>query len=109
MAKAGQHHNDGVGSKPRGHEQSRGKNHPDRSQQITTGTYKKPETYKRQATERSGNTSDARPQAANTNPWNEDIREQPDTTSGSTRARNSDLSSGRSGSDSDASRHTQGH
>jgi hypothetical protein len=32
MAKAGQHHNAGVNSaKPRGHEVSRGRNHPDRT------------------------------------------------------------------------------
>jgi hypothetical protein len=102
MAKAGQHHNDGLGQKPRGHEHSRGNNHPDRSQEITTGNYKKPETYARQAREHSSNTSDDRPQAANENPWNQDIREQPDTT-WSTRARNSDVSGGRSGSDSNES------
>lgn len=110
MAKAGQHHNDGLSSaKPRGHEQSRGRNHADRSQEITTGTYKKPETYQRQARERSANTSDAHAQSANREPWNEDIREQSDTTSGSTRARNSDISGGRSGSDSNADADTRGH
>lgn len=110
MAKAGQHHNDGLSSsKPRGHETSRGRNHPDRSQEITTGTYKKPETYQRQAREHSGNTADDAPQAANREPWNDDIRELPDTTSGSPRARNSDLSSGRSGSDSNEDAETRGH
>ncbi len=100
MAKAGQHHNDGVSSsKPRGHEQSRGPNHPDRSQRITTGSYKKKETYERQAAEHSSKTSDQRMQSAG-NQWNDDIRESPDTTSGSTRARDSDLTGGRSGSDS---------
>src|ERR671933_719804 len=99
MAKAGQHHNDGVdSSKPRGHEKSRGRNHADRSQEITTGTPKKKETYQRQAREHSGNTSDAQAQTSNGDAWNDDIREQPDTTSGSTRARDSDLSAGRSGS-----------
>lgn len=108
MAKAGQHHNDGLGSKPRGHVHSRGRNHPDRSQEITTGSYKKAETYARQAREHSGNTSDARAQSANREPWNEDIREQPDTTSGSTRARNSDVTGGRSGSDSNADSGSRG-
>ena len=43
MAKAGQHHNDGVDAgKPRGHEKSRGRNHADRSQAITTQSYTSP-------------------------------------------------------------------
>jgi hypothetical protein len=110
MAKAGQHQNSGVdSSKPRGHEKSRGRNHPDRSQEITTGSYKKNETYQRQAAENSGGTSDQGRQSANTNPWNDDIREAPDTTTGSTRARDSDLTSGRSGSSSNASRKSRGH
>ena len=33
-------------SKPRGHETSRGVNRPNRSQEITTGTYKKQQTYR---------------------------------------------------------------
>lgn len=109
MAKAGQHHNDGVSSaKPRGHEKSRGRNHPDRSQEITTGSYKKPETYQRQAAEHSGKTGDTGAQRANAEAWNDDIREAPDTTSGSTRARDSDITGGRSGSDSNQSRRTRG-
>ena len=52
MPKRGQHHNDGLNpSKPRGHEKSRGVNHPDRSQPITTQTYKKKETYAKEAFE----------------------------------------------------------
>jgi hypothetical protein len=110
MAKAGQHQNAGASSsKPRGHEKSRGRNHPDRSQEITTGSYKKQETYQRQAAENSGGTSDDRAQAANREPWNSDIREAPDTTTGSTRARDSDIAGGRSGSDSNASRKSRGH
>ena len=108
MAKAGQHHNDATSAKPRGHEHSRGRNHPDRSQEITTGSAKKHETYEAQARQHSSNTADQHPQAANMNPWNEDIREQPDTTSGSTRARNSDLSGGRSGGQSNADRGRRG-
>ncbi len=100
MAKAGQHHNDGASSaKPRGHETSRGRNHPDRSQTITTGSYKKQETYRQQAAEGSSRTSDQGRGMTNENPWKEDIREAP-TTSGSTRARKSDITGGRSGSDS---------
>ena len=110
MAKAGQHHNDGVSSaKPRGHETSRGRNHPDRSQEITTGSYKKKSTYARQAAEHDGNTADATPQAANREPWNDDIREHPDTTTGSTRDRDSSIHGDRSGSESNASRRSRGH
>src|SRR5438105_1387751 len=102
MAKAGQHHNAGLSSsKPRGHEQSRGRNHPDRSMDITTGTYKKQETYRQEAAEHSGKTSDRGAPVANREPWNEDIRDTPDTTTGSPRARESSLH-GRSGSDSNA-------
>lgn len=110
MAKAGQHHNDGLSSaKPRGHETSRGRNHPDRSQQITTGSYKKQSTYQRQAAEHSGNTSDTRAQSANREAWNEDIREHPDTTFGSTRERDSAIHGDRSGSESNADRGSRGH
>jgi hypothetical protein len=108
MAKAGQHQNAGTSSsKPRGHEKSRGRNHPDRSQTITTGSYKKPETYREQAFEHSSGTSDAGRQATNVNPWNEDTRDEP-TTSGSTRARKSSLH-GRSGSDSNQDSGSRGH
>jgi hypothetical protein len=103
MPKRGQHHESGVdNSKPRGHEQSRGHNHPDRSEPITTGTYKKPETYAEQAYEHSGNTSDSYPQATpeDFDAFGLDI---PPSNQGSTRARDSDLSGGRSGSDSNES------
>ena len=110
MAKAGQHHNDGLSSaKPRGHAKSRGRNKPDLSQEITTGSYKKPETYARQARERSAGTADSQPQAANRQAWNEDLRDQPDTSSGSPRARESDITGGRSGSDSNRDAGTRGH
>jgi hypothetical protein len=109
MAKAGQHHNDGLNpAKPRGHEKSRGVNHPDRSQPITTQSYKKPERYAQQAREHSSNTGDERGTAARFDAWNDDIREHPDTTSGSTRARDTGLDGGRSGSDSNASRRSRG-
>jgi hypothetical protein len=96
MAKPGQHHNDAVDTaKPRGHEKSRGRNHPDRSEPIATGTYKKPETYAKEAAEHSGKTSDSRRQATpeDFDAFGLDIRESP-SNQGSTRARNSDLSDG---------------
>jgi hypothetical protein len=108
MAKAGQHHNSGASSsKPRGHEKSRGRNHPDRSQEITTGSYKKPETYRKQALAHSSNTGDTGREATNAEPWNADIRDEP-TNSGSTRAREESIH-GRSGSDSNADAGTKGH
>jgi len=95
MAKQGQHHNDAVdGARPRGHEKSRGHNNPSKSQEITTGTYKKRETYEEQARKHENPGDQA--QAAR-NDWNDDIRDAP-TNAGSTRARHP--RSGRSGSDS---------
>jgi hypothetical protein len=100
MAKSGQHHNDAVNpSQPRGHEKSRGNNHPDRSQTITTGTYKKKETYREQAARHEDPYRS--PSQEKINDWNDDIREAPVTTH-SPRARESDIG-GRSGSDSNAS------
>jgi hypothetical protein len=98
MAKQGQHKNDS-------HDQtkSKGHNNPSKSQTITTGSYKKQETYRRQAAEHED--PHREPQAAK-NDWNEDTRDQP-TISGSTRDR--DPRSGRSGSDSNASAGTRGH
>ena len=97
MAKKGQHKNDATdSSKPRGHEKSWGKNKPGESQTITTGTYKKKETYTQQAHEHKdpGKTPQVSP-----NPWNKDTRDKP-TIEGSTRARDSSVSGGRSGSQS---------
>jgi hypothetical protein len=96
-------------SKPRGHEKSRGPNHPDRSEPITTQSYKKTETYKKEAFEQSPKTADRRSTAVHFDPWNDDIREHPDTSTDSTRARDSDLRSGLSGSDSNKSRRTRGY
>src|SRR3954452_605918 len=108
MAKAGQHHNSGASaSKPRGHEKARGRNHPDRSQEITTGSYKKPETYRQQAAAHSSNTDDSGRGSTNREPWNADIRDEP-TNSGSTRARDESIH-GRSGSDSNTDAGTRGH
>ena len=100
MAKKGQHHNSGTDSaKPRGHEKARGHNNPSQSQTITTGTYKKKETYAKRAREHKHPEPVA--QAAQ-HDWNDDTRDK-STIEGSVRARDSDLSSGRSGSDSNAS------
>jgi hypothetical protein len=104
MSKAGQHHNDAIdSSKPRGHERSSGHNNPSQSQEITTGSYKKHETYEKQAREHK-NTEPVGQHQDNT--WNEDLRDEV-TIRGSTRARNP--SSGRSGSDSNADSGTRGH
>jgi hypothetical protein len=90
MAKHGQHQNDAVNpQQPRGHEKSRGHNNPSKSVDITTGTSKK-----------GGDRADGdRPAQHQKNEWNHDIRESP-SIEGSTRARDSDLTSGRSGTDS---------
>jgi hypothetical protein len=106
MAKKGQHKNDDINpSKPKGHEKSRGHNNPDKSVTITTGSYKKPETYKKQAYEHKDPYRQAQAARADRN---EDIRDKP-TIEGSTRARDSSIRSGRSGSDSNADAGTRGH
>lgn len=63
MAKQGQHKHDG--NDPR---VSKGHNNPDQSMTITTGTYKKQETYEQQAREHKD--PNAQPQAAK-NAWHE--------------------------------------
>jgi hypothetical protein len=100
MAKQGQHNDDSHD-----YDKSKGPNKPDKSVTITTGSYKKPETYQEQAAEHRANNRQA--QAAG-NEWNEDTRDEP-TIEDSPRARESDIGSGRSGSDSNASKGTQGH
>jgi hypothetical protein len=98
MAKEGQHKNDA-------HDQtkSKGHNNPSKSVTITTGSYKKQETYRKQAGEHNDT---ARQAQSDKNEWNEDTRDKP-TIAGSTRARHP--RSGRSGSDSNASSGTRGH
>src|SRR5215211_2123348 len=98
MAKQGQHKNDAFDQT-----KSKGHNNPSKSQTITTGTYKKPETYARQKREHKD--TEPRAQAAG-NDWNEDTRHEP-SIAGSTRER--DPRSGRSGSDSNADAGTRGH
>ena len=106
MAKKGQHKNDAIDqAKPRGHEKSRGHNNPSKSVTITTGSYKKPETYEKQRFEGEDPHKQAQAQK---NEWTTDLRDKP-TIEGSTRARDSSVSSGRSGSESNASRKNRGH
>ena len=100
MAKQGQHNNDSHD-----YDKSKGPNKPDKSVTITTGTPKKQETYRKQAAE--GKATNKQAQAAK-NEWNEDTRDKP-TIEDSVRARDSDIDSGRSGSESNASKSTKGH
>jgi len=93
MAKHGQHHHDSRDS-----DKARGHNNPSQSQTITTGTYKKDETYAERAREHRDPEPTAQQQR---NDWNPDTRDKPSLT-GSTRARQGDLDSGRNGSDSNA-------
>src|SRR5919202_2380074 len=100
MAKHGQHHEDAVDAqKPRGHERSRGPNNPSKSVDITTGTYKKQETYRRQANE--GQDPHRGPQWQK-NEFDREVREQP-TNQDSTRYGGREEGR-RSGSDSNADR-----
>ena len=99
MAKQGQHNND-----CHDYDKSKGPNNPDKSVTITTGTPKKQETYRKQAAE--GKATNKQAQAAKGG-WNDDTRDKV-TVQGSPRARDSDISSGRSGSDSNADTGTRG-
>jgi len=94
MAKQGQHRHDK--NDPR---ISKGPNNPDKSVEITTGSYKKPETYKKQAAAHDANTSDA-PAQHDKNDWVEDTRKPLDEASG--RHKDSVLDDTRSGSESNA-------
>src|SRR3954469_19993711 len=99
MAKQGQHHGDAHD-----YDKSKGPNKPDKSVTIVTGTPKKHETYEQQAAEHKATNRQA--QAAR-NEWDEDTRDKP-TIENSPRARDSDITSGRSGSDSNADKGTRG-
>jgi hypothetical protein len=98
MPKQGQHENDSNDQT-----KSKGRTNPSKSQTITTGSYKKQETYARRA--REGKNPAPVAQAAR-NDWNPDTRDKP-TIRGATRARNP--RSGRSGSDSNADAGSRGH
>ncbi len=93
MAKEGQHNNDAHD-----YDKSKGPNNPDKSVTIGTGTPKKQDTYRQQAIRHEDPGKQA-PVARNE--WNEDTRDKP-TIKDSPRARNSDITGGRSGSDSGA-------
>lgn len=95
MAKQGQHKADSHDGR-----KSPGRNNPSQSMTITTGSYKKQETYEQQARERRN--TDPEPQAAEPH-WQPDTREP----GPGTRARHP--RSGRSGSDSNASSGSRGH
>jgi hypothetical protein len=99
MPKDGQHNDDAHD-----YDKSKGPNKPDKSVTVTTGTPKKQETYARQAAERD---DPAQQSQSDRNEWNEDTRDKP-TIEDSPRARESDIGSGRSGSDSNASKGTRG-
>ena len=99
MAKQGQHNHDSHDN-----DKSRGHNNPSQSQTISTGTYKKKETYAQRA--REGKDPDPAAQHQ-PNDWNPDTRDKP-SIAGSTRARDSDLAGQRNGGDSNASRKTRG-
>ncbi len=98
MPKAGMHKDDANDQR-----KSKGHNHPDRSQTITTGSYKKQETYKKQA---ALHQDPGKPAQAKKNEWDPDTRDKP-TIENSPRARH--VRSGRSGSDSNAAGSTRGH
>ena len=87
MAKQGQHHNDHNDG-----DVSRGHNNPDKSVEITTGSYKKPETYAKQAAEHK--TTDAEAQHTKVD-WVEDTHHAPS-------AKDQRGDSARDGSDSNA-------
>ena len=95
MAKQGQHENDGSDNT-----KSKGHNNPDKSVTITTGSYKKQETYEQQAREHKATNKQA--QAAR-NDWNEDTRDKP-SIEDAPRDRNADdrADPRRSGSESNA-------
>jgi len=103
MAKQGQHTNDSHD-----YDKSKGNNNPSKSVTVTTGSYKKQETYGAQANRGEDPGKQAQ---AKKNEWNEDTRDKP-SIEGSPRARRGDISMSRrangSGSDSNASKQTRG-
>lgn len=107
MSKKGQHERDHHDPRI-----SKGPNNPAKSVTITTGSYKKPETYEKQQHEHK---DPHKPGQHDKNEWNEDSRKFPDH-AGATRAREirgdregGRLHSGRSGSDSNTGSGSRGH
>ncbi len=98
MAKQGQHKRDR--NDPR---ISKGHNYPEKSQTMTTGPYKKPETYHKQAL---AHEDPGRKHPPTKIEWHDDTRLPPGP-QGNVRARH--LRSGRSGSDSNTSSKTRGY
>lgn len=95
MSKKGQHQEKTLdNSKPRGHEKSEGHNNPDKSVTITTGNVKKQATYAAQARRHE---DPGKPGQNHRNEWREDPQRPDDM---NLRARDSDIGSGRSGSQS---------
>lgn len=93
MSKHGQHNNDGQDS-----DVSRGHNNPSKSVNITAGAPKKQETYAEQARDHQDPGKQAQNQK---NEWQADTHDSHDQ---NLRARDADLSGGRNGSQSNASR-----
>ena len=82
MSKKGQHEENAVNPRrPRGHDHSRGPNDPSKSVTITTGSYKKPETYQKQANEHA---DPHRPAQAQKNEWDNETRPAPTNSPSST-------------------------
>lgn len=97
MAKQGQHQHDDNDPQV-----SRGHNNPDKSVTITTGSYKKAETTHEQ---HARHEDSEQPGQFDKNEWRTDTRE-PQGTSGT---RGASSRANRDGSDSNASKGTQGH
>src|SRR3954469_22973835 len=95
MAKQGQHNNDAHDN-----DKSKGPNKPDKSVDMAVGTPKSQETYRRQAAQHD---DPGKQSPLARNEWNEDTRDKP-TIQDSPRARDSDITGGRSGSDSNANK-----
>jgi len=105
MSKKGQHHGDPINAqRPRGHEHSRGPNNPSKSVEITTGSYKKPETVDAQA---RAHEDPYRPAQHDKNEWQGDTRPAP-ANEGATRYGHHEEGR-RSGSDSNEDSGTRGH
>ena len=100
MPKRDQHQNDAHDR-----DQSKGNNNPSKSMTITTGNVKKKETYAEQAREHKDPGKQAQAQK---NEWNEETRDPRRIGKEIPRARQGDLDSGRSGSDSNAGRKSRG-
>jgi hypothetical protein len=100
MPKDGQHNNDAHD-----YDKAKGPNNPEKSVDITTGTPKNKETYSEQAANRENPARQA--QGANRE-WDADTRDKP-TIENSPRARDSDIGSGKSGSESNQDAGTRGH